>query len=406
MKKIFNTALVTALMLGTAATAQAATEQVNMYGASAQLGYWDKLGSAFMTSLGCTGYSKATTADTNFYAIKGTGCTTTGVADTVIITYGSVSSLDGIKAAKEVEPLDDKNNCAANNTDAYRQVVDTTDPSKFTASGTGDTPFTCGDIQLGTSDVEGPSFTQSSTGGLNGPGTEDFTPDCAPEDVTGLLNVKPTVVPFAFYANNALPQTGAMTNLTRTQAVNLFANKVSNWNQFNGFTPNKGVVLCMRHAGSGTHATLDKAVMRGDANLPTSEIVAEDPGYAADVYFYQSSSGMKECLTNNGLDDDAYIAVGYMDADSSATDAHQLTYQGAAPLADNIKTGVYDFWSLQNVYFKSADNTLLVQKMMTFAKANVPSSKATWWTTYNDLKVFKPTDTAIPLMKQIFRPAE
>jgi hypothetical protein len=401
MKKIFNTALVTALMLGATATAQAATEQINMYGASAQKEYWDKLGSSFMTSLGCTGYSKATyTGSSDFYAIKGTGCTAAGVADEVIITYGSVASLDGIKAAKEVTPLDDKNSCAATYGNQYRQTVNTA-TATWSTSGAGSADITCSDIHLGTSDVEGPSFTQKSTGGLNGPGTVDFTPNVAPENVNGLLNEKPTVVPFAFYVNDALPETGAMTNLTRTQAVNLFSGNVSNWNQFEGFTENKGVVLCMRHAGSGTHATLDKAVMRADYNLPISEIVAEDPGLAPDVYFYQSSSGMKTCLTNNGLSDDRYIAVGYMDADSSATDAHQLTYQGALPHAVNIKSGVYDFWSLQNVYFLPKDNTTLVQKMMTFAKANVPPLKATWWTKYNDLKVSKPLDTVLPLLKPL-----
>jgi hypothetical protein len=401
MKKIINTALVTALMLGTAATAQAATEQVNMYGASAQKDYWNKLGSAFMTSLGCTGYSKATyTGSSDFYAIKGTGCTTPGVADEVIITYGSVASLDGIKAAKEVTPLDDKNNCAATYGNQYRQTVNTA-TATWSTSGAGSAAITCSDIQLGTSDVEGPSFTQSSTGGINGPGTADFTPPVAAESVVGLINVKPTVVPFAFYVNDSLPATGAMTNLTRTQAVNLFSANVSNWNQFEGFSEDKGVVLCMRHAGSGTHATLDKAVMRDDANLPNSEIVAEAPGYAPDIYFYQSSSGMKTCLTNNGLGDASYIAVGYMDADASAGSAHQLTYQGALPHAEEIKTGVYDFWSLQNVYFKSADNTTLVQKMMDFAKANVPADKATWWTKFNDLKVTKPVDTALPILKPV-----
>jgi ABC-type phosphate transport system substrate-binding protein len=295
-------------------------------------------------------------------------------------------------------PLDDKNSCAATNGPAFRQVVKT----DSTAVWGGATGITCGDIQLGTSDVEGPSFTQSSTGGINGVGTADFTPPVAPETVDGLVHYQPTVVPFAFYANDALPTTAPMSNLTRTQAVNLFSGTVENWNQLQGFSPNKGVVLCMRHAGSGTHATLDKAVMRGDASLPTSEVQADEPGTTADVYFYQSSSSAATCIAGNGTGGAggaAYIAVGYLDADATKTGAHQLTYQGATATADNIKKGTYDFWSLQNVYLQPTDDTLLVQKMMDFAKDNVPSGKAAYWTTYNSLEVIKATDSSLPVMK-------
>jgi len=173
-------------MLGAAATANAATTQVNMYGASAQRDYWNTLGEDFMDSLGCTGYAK-TTYSADFYAIKGTGCTVPGITDTVIITYGSVASLEGVKAALNVEPLDDKNNCARDNGPASRQVVKT----DSTAVWGGATGITCGDIQLGTSDVEGTSFTQSSTGGINGYNTASFTPPVAPESVDGLVHSMP-----------------------------------------------------------------------------------------------------------------------------------------------------------------------------------------------------------------------
>jgi len=193
-----------------------------------------------------------------------------------------------------------------------------------------------------------------------------------------------------------------MTNLTRTQAVNLFSGAVKNWNQLEGFTEDKGVILCMRHAGSGTHATLDKAVMRGDANLPTDEIVAGEPGTAPDIYFYQSSSSAASCIAGNGSGGAGgadYIAVGYLDADTIKTGTHKLTYQGATATANNIKKGSYDFWSLQNVYLQTGDDTPLVQKMMDFAKGHVHSTKAEYWATFNDLQVTKATDNSLPVMK-------
>jgi hypothetical protein len=183
---------------------------------------------------------------------------------------------------------------------------------------------------------------------------------------------------------------------------------VYDWGQLNGFGAyaGKGVQLCFRHAGSGTHATIDKAVMRGDLALVTDEAVNGLAGTLTDAYFYQSSDsssgGMKQCIeTNggNGVGGD-YIAIGYLDADAAATaNMHQLKYQGASATDTEIANGSYDFWSAQNVYLKTADDSTVVQKMMSFAAANIPSGKAGIWVKANDLKVVKDNDLAIPVLQ-------
>ena len=420
MKKIINTAIFAAAIAGSAVTAQAADIQVDMYGASAQRDYWKELGEAFMTTsttsggMGCVSAHKAQ-KDSNFIIIKGETCAAAG-GDDVYITYGSVASLDGIKAAKEVTPIDDKNSCAANNGNAFRQVADKNSCTWPAWPNVGTcTAVTCENIELGTSDVEGSSFDQESHGakfGHMGGTWQDIV--LAPESTTGLKNYKPTVVPFAFYANNDLggaAPAAPMDNLTRTQAVNLFAGKVYNWGQLNGFSAyeGKGVQMCFRHAGSGTHATLDKAVMRGDMALVTEEAVNGLAGELTDAYFYQSSSstktgeaGMKECIeTNggNGVGGD-YIAIGYLDADAAATaNMHQLKYQGASPVTGDIANGSYDFWSAQNVYLKTTDDSATVQKMMTFAKNNIPSGKTGIWVKANELNVGKLNDKVLPVIQ-------
>jgi hypothetical protein len=416
MKKVINTALFAALIAGAAVTAQAADIKVDMYGASAQRDYWKDLGQTFMTATQATGGMGCATAHkaqktSNQVVIKGDNCSIAG-GDDVYITYNSVASLEGVRAAKEVAPVVAEA-CATANGNAYRTVVDVTSCTYPTWPTVGTCTATiCDDIELGTSDVEGSSFDQESHGSIYGHmgGTwQDIV--LTAESITGLKNYKPTVVPFAFYANNDLggaAPAAPLNNLTRTQALNLFSGKVYDWGQLNGFGAyaGKGVQLCFRHAGSGTHATIDKAVMRGDLALVKDEAVNYLAGILTDAYFYQSSDsssgGMKQCIeTNggNGVGGD-YIAIGYLDADAAATaNMHQLKYQGASATDTEIANGSYDFWSAQNVYLKTADNSTVVQKMMSFAAANIPSAKAGIWVKANDLNVQKLSDTSIPVLQ-------
>ena len=61
--------------------------------------------------------------------------------------------------------------------------------------------------------------------------------------------------------NHTLCTAQTINNLTRLQVVALFSGVVSDWSDFGVYYPAIPVTLCMRHAGSGTSATLDYAVM-------------------------------------------------------------------------------------------------------------------------------------------------
>jgi ABC-type phosphate transport system substrate-binding protein len=204
----------------------------------------------------------------------------------------------------------------------------------------------------------------------------------------------PTVVPFAFFVN---PSVTGVTNLTRTQALNIYSGSITTWDQVAGYTgtPGKKIVKCLRHAGSGTHSTLDMAVFRDDAGHPASSLMQYED---TEVFFNFSSSDMKKCIELNGGKTDGY-AVGYMDADqenSAPTKYRMLSYQGAKPYANEIKTGAYDFWSKQNIYMKSDEKTTYMTSMIEFAKTHVPSNKSTWWVATEDLQVTKDSDNNIP----------
>jgi hypothetical protein len=427
MKKLINTAMFAALITGAAISANATDIQIDMYGASAQRDYWKELGYDFMTKtvgedgMGCVSAHKSQ-YDGNFIVIKGETCAYAG-GDDVYITYGSVASIEGVKAAKEVAPIDDKNSCAANNGNAYRQVVNTATctwvPWDTTDNVNGVCTKSCNNIELGASDVEGVSFTQKSSGQKFGhlvhSNNTYYSENLTGESVTGLTRKTPTIVPFAFYANSDIPE---LTDINRTVAVNLFSGNISSLGQLAGLEAyaDKGVQLCFRHAGSGTHATLDKGIMnKSGFSLVEEESVSTDVTIP-NAFFYQSSdsktktneAGMKQCIeTNGGRGRGAnFIAIGYMDADAAETShMHRLTYNGAAATPDNINNGAYEFWAAQNVYYKSIDANMttaqknLVTKMMTFASSNVPAAKVDYWTAVNNLNVSKPADTSIPKFK-------
>jgi hypothetical protein len=387
----------------------AAAKYINIYGASAQKAFWGELGVPYLTASAATGgagcksaVKAAYSADSNFGVIRGTQCSTNGNGS-IIITYGSVASLEGIKAAKEVAPIDDKNSCAATYGNKYRQVVDDS-----TCNWTGDlkcASVKCADITLGASDVAGISFNQESHGGKNGYiDTTPFDVVLAAEKTNGLATYRPTVVPFGFFMNNDANAYPALANLTRTQAANLFAGNVKDWSQFGPDFPQKGVVVCLRHAGSGTHASLDTGVMRGDLKLTTQEQIMASPGSFPEIMFFQSSSGEAQCVAENGgygAGGD-YIAVGYADSDlttNTGNGMHLVKYEGADSTADNIANGVYSFWSSQWIYLKPVDNNAHVKRIMAYAAANVPASKVGVWLPAADLNVQKATDKSMPVLQ-------
>ena len=128
-----------------------------------------------------------------------------------------------------------------------------------------------------------------------------------------------------------------------------------------------------------------------------------------EILFYQSSSGEARCVAENGGHATGYIAVGYADADSTAsqvtgTDStykgmHLVKLEGSDAIAKNIANGVYPFWSHQWIYLKPADNDAAVKQMMGYAAANVPPSKAGVWLPANQLKVNKTTDASMPVLQ-------
>lgn len=458
MNRMLKAITVAAMVTLAAGQAHAATVEIQFFGASAQYNFWKTLsGTFFKDTLGCaasdyTSYTPASTNEGNvgghshFVAVcrgsdayqglsAGTGPTksytytdengashTLNVnGKTVVFKYTSSSSYEGPLSVSGTKYYDDAGLCA---TAGQRKVV-----TGLTVSGgttiTGAT-ISCGPVNFGTADVAASSFSQTSNGNTLGPCNTTYVS----RDVSGVaaevdpnLAVKnPLAVPFAFFASDNVP----FNNLSRVMAVNLFAGNVNDWNQFTGGA-SLPVALCLRHAGSGTHGTLDTCVMRSDASLVTDQVDYDGDTSHKVVYFNNGTGDLMKCIGggcsggNFWTGKAAYGRIGYADADAVAGIApgtegtavssnggmiKRLTLDGVGASRANIQNGMYAFWSAQNVYYQptlDSNKKALGEAMVGFcnldSNIDMLSDNYTelFWSSISGLKVNKGADTALPL---------
>lgn len=412
-KKIIKGMVVAGAMLGLVGTAGAADININIYGASAQYLFWNDSADDWLTSLGyTTGLAQAVDASGKHGITKGSKG-----ADTIYVRYSSKASYDGIYACKGVDPATNSNisdSCAAAAPHNQRTMATTVDWTTGTVTGLG-----CQTVTIGASDVDGKTFGQTSYGQKLGHLGGGIISRSVPSiDTTGMTSYKPVVVPFGFFASTDAP----IDNLTRLQALMIYSYKVYTWDNF-GLADTRDIIACARHAGSGTHATLDAAVMRKDAVLNG----VEDNGY---FWFNDGSSDMMRCIDQKGTTDAAEragrAAVGYADADQIVSfpsygvcdydttndvpdckfeNVKALNYNGAAAVKENIKNGVYSFWSAQWLFECDPDDTVThplisngTNGLADYASiaANLPASKADFWNAQNEMNVTKANDFAMP----------
>ncbi len=427
-KKILKGMVIGSAALTIAASAQAGTINVNLYGASAQYEFWTAAAPSFLTSLGCdaanlrSAKGKVSSRDTGAavclgdQAVQPGGDTGEGIGgNTVVIRYTTEASYDGIRAVM-ADTAYDPDGCGS----ANRKQADLTSATLPTTGVGTVTALSCQDVHIGASDVAATTFNQKSEGyklgHLGGPylNQEIIFPDALQDPQAAGYNVdRPIVVPFGFFANNGrnvdystTPATTTVApekavpfdNMSRLMATSLYSGQVSNWNEFDPSLPPQRVTLCLRHAGSGTAATLDAAVMRGDYNLVIKEYTGSNASRPK-IYFNNGSSDMVKCVGEN------FGAVGYADADkcvSGCSGVKSMTYQGVAANSTNIKNGQYDFWAAQWLYNNEiGDTKALIDELVLFAsdEANLPSSKAEYWASQDAMNWEKADDFQYPKQK-------
>lgn len=429
-KKALKTMVAAAAVLSSAAIAQAATVDINIYGASAQYLFWNTAATNFLTAKGCTSITKAEDSSKKHGITSGKACSGFSGND-VIIRYSSKASYESVRSLKGTTNPDSCPN-------AYQR--------KMADSVTAPNTLTCQTITLGASDVSGEAFVQESHGQKFGPlggGLVDNV--LTGENASGLTSYNPLVVPFGFFVNNAVTAkkcttaAGAMAgeycssdadcggtagscgapstidNITRLQAVNIFAGYATNWADFGGYFTAQPIVACLRHAGSGTAAALDFSVIRGNG---WGNVLATYESPAA-IWFNEGSTDMIKCVNGNSTatpTGSAIGAIGYADADQAigaagtSQNVKAVKYNGHFGTRYSIRNGAYDFWTTQWVYEDAARTSTaqrpVVDALIAYASdpANVPATKAKYWATKDEMKFFKGSEAEYPYLLGAINP--
>ncbi|MHC1743860.1 MAG: hypothetical protein AB9873_12620 [Syntrophobacteraceae bacterium] len=415
---------------------------INIYGASAQYDFWNDAADNFLIDIGgCSGVLQGATSPNG--ATVGSACANWAGSPSVTIRYSSKASYDGIWASQGQEDTD---NCDAGDDDTNLRLMRTSNSNAALA---------CYPVTLGASDVAGDSFVQKSHGYAYGP----FAPPWLDFDFSGIEAPTPTaqplVVPFGFFVNKAVKArhckdtlaagfeyrqgewctadsqcdgtTGSceatsktITNITRMMITSIYSGGVQKWTDFGSYFDNKDIVACLRHAGSGTHATLQYAVMEGNGWGPSTLLDTQDDDGTSEAsggngerltYFNQGTGEMINCVNgddgNSGtpFSNTTWGAIGYADADRSISSKPNvygpIKFDGASPLRWNLRNGKYTFYSVINLY-ESADVTdaqrEILDALYAFAAdpTRIPGTKANFWATAAEMKFFKSTDKEYP----------
>ncbi|NVN90567.1 MAG: hypothetical protein HXX11_08155 [Desulfuromonadales bacterium] len=429
MKNMKMTALTaTAALLAIAGVAQAAPAELNIYGASAQYTYWNAQGQHYASSrLGCTAGAAVNNGGKHGF-VSATNCTSTLVPVNAAtghrdldIRYSGIASAEGVLAVSKQAPQDATLATGCNVANGERLM--------YASSST----LVCKQVHVGTSDVAGESLAQNSSGQKLGPmGGGAFSASFSGVSTAGLTPNNTVVVPFGFFVNsavtaktctaglvgnyclantdcdtapaNATGTCGAaatITNISREEAAMIFSQQVGDWSDLGSYFTAQPVVACLRHAGSGTHATLDLAVMNTSwgAGIATSES-------AGSVWFNQGSGDEIKCIngaTTATPTGSLIGAIGYADGDqavgvaNTSQNVKQLKYNGFYPTRTAIRNGLYDFYSNAWLY-TNGPTTGLAADLVAYAQdpANVPASKANYWAAVAEMKYNKSADNTYP----------
>ncbi|HEX9022648.1 MAG TPA: substrate-binding domain-containing protein, partial [Geobacteraceae bacterium] len=380
------------------------------------------------------------------------------------------------------------------------------------------TGLICKQVNVAASDVEAadtsisqPSaFVQSSTGLKIGPMdttgtniTRSFTGANA-VDGTGLGFAKPIVVPFGFFANTCVVQnkcygdttSGAanansklcltdsdcnasngghcaptsdgsapaignaanntIDNITREQAVAIFSGGAKNWTDFGDYFADQAIVACFRHAGSGTHASLDLEILHKAwgataptlqkkpasnmqygfypyapcvpgaggtcTNGPSGSLTANS--MANVIWFNDGTSDELNCIagksvqqawtgnvTGGNPNGSCIGAIGYVDADKAcpggtAANVVPIKYMGNLPSREAIRNGRYEFFTNEWMYWNPANANVAAIAGGMDSFASTPSGlatalasnacRATYWASRAEMAFNRGTTPAFP----------
>ena len=339
------------------------TSDINIYGASAQFTFWKAEFPLYLQAAGCTLGISGTTSDGKHF-IQQANCG----GNTLNFRVSSKASYDGPLAVdfNTTNPFRDTT-CSASGAN-YRPMIDPSTCSGGTCAIP--TSSNCYPVTVGASDVLVQDFQQFSSGALLGPlGGAATTRNFANSPITLSANTvdycRPEAIPFAFFVNSSVmtSPTGTLTNLSSAELKMIFTGVAKDWSDLQAETMVAGpITVCLRHAGSGTHATMD-AFVRPQTLLKLAQGSASVPGYH--VFFNDGSSDEMRCINGSGTWSGTG-AIGYADADqvlgTTYPNTARISLDGITPVRALTDDYTYGFTTVQNMYTSTtnaADNIYL-----------------------------------------------
>jgi hypothetical protein len=361
------------------------------------------------------------------------------------IRYSGIASAEGLLAVKRLEPLD---TTLAISTAGACDALHGFGPG-YRAMYASARTTVCKQVHVGTSDVDGESLIQSSNGEKFGPlAGYNFVVNMNGVNTSSLWHHSTVVVPFGFFVNSAVTVTkctaglignyclanidcntapgnatgtcGATTikNISRIQAAQIFSGSAADWSDFGAYYTPQQVVVCLRHAGSGTHSALDITVMSGgDTGWGTTIASLEDKvgaagkliaGGAPQIWFNQSTTDEIKCINGNTSTSPTGSligAIGYADADQAigvatiSQNVKQLAFNGVYPTRSAVRNGLYEFYTAAQLYTNRAVAVnAIAEDLITYTQnpANIPAAKANYWATASEMNYLRASDAAYP----------